>query len=271
MKDAVRRYLREALLKLVSVQRCTFAQQVVTASPVRDADLIVQTWAGIVIYIHLVDEPIKPPKLRRIVEHATNAGISTLFLADRRLLPRPGERVPADRWFVALAALASNWLYTYRLTSAGPALRPVQFISVNRLEVEARDAADMPVAHLRHFRLDVRHRAVKGYWMLADFEPEHDARAHYRRPETGAPPGWTRPPGDGRAAAPPAPDSRLDGYYALLGLAREASRDEVKAAFRRLAFALHPDVSDLPKDEAEARFKALNEAYEQIKSANSWG
>lgn len=269
MKDAIRRHLRDELLKLMSVQRCVFAQPTITANAVKAADVIVQTWAGIVIYIHLVDEPVKPPKLRRIVEHATNAGISTLFLADLRLLPRPGERVPADRWFVALAALAGNWLYTYRLTPRGPALRPVQFTPVSRLEVEARYAGDMPVAHLRHFRLDVRHSAVKGYWMLADFEPEHAARAHYRRPEAAAAAGQTRPPADDDR--PAAPASRLDGCYALLGLAREANRDEVKAAFRRLAFALHPDVSDLPKEEAEARFKALSEAYEQIKAANSWG
>jgi curved DNA-binding protein CbpA len=56
----------------------------------------------------------------------------------------------------------------------------------------------------------------------------------------------------------------------LLGVPVNATREEVRAAFRRQAFALHPDVSDLPKDEAEARFKVLNEAYAYIKLSNRW-
>jgi molecular chaperone DnaJ len=51
---------------------------------------------------------------------------------------------------------------------------------------------------------------------------------------------------------------------------REATRDEVKAAFRRMAFELHPDVSDLPRHVAEERFKMLSEAYEYIKTTRGW-
>ena len=49
-----------------------------------------------------------------------------------------------------------------------------------------------------------------------------------------------------------------------------ATSDEVKAAYRRLARELHPDVSALPKDEAEVRFKMLHEAYTIIKTSNGW-
>ncbi len=49
-------------------------------------------------------------------------------------------------------------------------------------------------------------------------------------------------------------------YYAALGVPRDADADEIKAAFRRQARRLHPDVNrDDP--EAEEKFKALNEAY----------
>lgn len=74
----------------------------------------------------------------------------------------------------------------------------------------------------------------------------------------------------GRPPAPATPPiSRLDRSYQALGVAREASCDEVKAAFRRLARELHPDVSKLPKPEAEARFKTVYEAYKLIKDERS--
>ena len=69
------------------------------------------------------------------------------------------------------------------------------------------------------------------------------------------------------AAPPPPPESELDRSYKQLGLPSGASDEEVKAAFRRLAREYHPDVSDLPKEEAELRFNRLYEAYAFIKSS----
>jgi molecular chaperone DnaJ len=48
-------------------------------------------------------------------------------------------------------------------------------------------------------------------------------------------------------------------YYEVLGVARSASEDELKSAFRRLARQYHPDVSSEP--DAEEKFKEINEAY----------
>ncbi len=48
-------------------------------------------------------------------------------------------------------------------------------------------------------------------------------------------------------------------YYELLGLSQEASNDEIKRAFRRLARQYHPDVNKDPG--AEEKFKEINEAY----------
>ena len=48
-------------------------------------------------------------------------------------------------------------------------------------------------------------------------------------------------------------------YYRTLGVAREASADEVRKAFRKLARKYHPDVSK--EADAEARMKEVNEAY----------
>ena len=48
-------------------------------------------------------------------------------------------------------------------------------------------------------------------------------------------------------------------YYEVLGVSRNASKEELKTAFRRLARQYHPDVSTAP--DAEERFKEINEAY----------
>ena len=52
-------------------------------------------------------------------------------------------------------------------------------------------------------------------------------------------------------------------YYATLGVARDATADEIKKAFRKLARKYHPDVAE-DKSTAEAKFKELNEAYEVL-------
>jgi curved DNA-binding protein len=52
-------------------------------------------------------------------------------------------------------------------------------------------------------------------------------------------------------------------YYQIMGLARDASQDDIKRAYRKLARKYHPDVSK--EADAEARFKELGEAYEVLK------
>jgi len=52
-------------------------------------------------------------------------------------------------------------------------------------------------------------------------------------------------------------------YYKPLGVGRDASQDEIKRAYRKLARKYHPDVSKEP--DAEARFKELGEAYSVLK------
>jgi len=52
-------------------------------------------------------------------------------------------------------------------------------------------------------------------------------------------------------------------YYAVLGLQRDATIDDIKRAYRKLARKYHPDVSKEP--DAEERFKEVGEAYEVLK------
>lgn len=51
-------------------------------------------------------------------------------------------------------------------------------------------------------------------------------------------------------------------YYEILGVSRNATDEEIKRAFRRLAFQYHPDHNKQPG--AEEKFKEINEAYEVL-------
>ena len=70
-----------------------------------------------------------------------------------------------------------------------------------------------------------------------------------------------------RRVARNGPDSgafmQFKDYYAVLGVARDASEDEVKRAFRKLARKHHPDVSQAP--DAAGKMQELNEAYEVLR------
>src|SRR5690606_30718538 len=85
-----------------------------------------------------------------------------------------------------------------------------------------------------------------------------------------APPAWTTrrpwprwrswatacPTGSARAEPP------MSDYYALLEVSRDASADEIKRAYRKLARKYHPDTN--PDPEAAERFKEIAQAYEVL-------
>jgi len=55
----------------------------------------------------------------------------------------------------------------------------------------------------------------------------------------------------------------LRNYYGILGVPRDATHEEIKKAFRKLARQYHPDVNSNDK-QAEEKFKDINEAYDVL-------
>ena len=55
-------------------------------------------------------------------------------------------------------------------------------------------------------------------------------------------------------------------YYEVLGVSRDASKDEIKRAYRKMAKKYHPDVNKAP--DAAEKFKEVNEAYEILSDEN---
>ena len=52
-------------------------------------------------------------------------------------------------------------------------------------------------------------------------------------------------------------------YYEILGVARDATPEQIKKAYRRMAMKVHPDVA--PEPDAAEKFKQINEAYEVLR------
>jgi hypothetical protein len=289
MIEQLKLWLGGTLRELVNVQGSIVNPAPGLIPRILPVDVYVMLWTGVVVNIYFVDEALKPRAIRQLVQQDTSQGIGVLFIIAPELLPQPNEAFVPPDWLMALHALAHERVYSYALEDEGPLLLQVHFERLDATE-HYKTIYGPPVQFqkLNYGRVSLKQRFIKGFWLTATFGMqtfwEQDARSSYTprpRAQYQATSGWTysgpdaAPSSNSKSAssAPPPPKrplSRLDLSYEILGLTANASDEEVKIAFRRRVFNVHPDVSALPKSIAEEQFHALAQAYETIKAARGW-
>lgn len=228
------------------------------------ADLVVYTWMGAVLYVYLLEKEPRVRELRGILRENSRTGIGTLFMVKLALLPPAGKGIAMSDWQDGLRGLSDSWIYGY-----SPEQDIVQVHFQPTPIAEQFDCLHLPNFVIEH--VSVRRREVnsslKGDWFLGDIaSPAFKRRINYERIHQRFHYTTRTAPRE----VSPAPVDTLLRYYEMLGLERNASEKEVKSAFRRLAMNIHPDVSSLPRAEAERRIKELIEAYEFIKEYHGW-
>lgn len=287
MKDIVRNWLVKKIGQIASVRGSAVN---------RDGVIVAVTWSATLIHIYLLSEIIKPRGLKKILQENSRVGVSSLFIIDSALAPQDGVKADPGEGLMALHTLFKDRLYTYRIDEKGqPAIGQVHFKSFGRTnEYEVWYGPDVEIAHLPAYRTWIRQpNAMKGDWLTANLgsesfwrQPDYSAgrQASRQQARTTRSYSWSKTTNgagklDSEEEAPragtsppytPPRNSKLERSYAELGLTGVATSEEVKSAFRNLARTLHPDVSELPKEEAERKFKAMSEAYTFIKLTKGW-
>lgn len=276
MTITFRKWLAQRLTQIDSVQKCT-------GGP--DSDLVIHSWRGVLIHVHILDAVVKTRQLKKWVQEATRIGNGTLFIVNRALMPPDGERLLPPEWLLAIHSLTDEKIYAYSEDDKGAQVIQVHFkLNNTGEERDVWHGAPIPLQQLPFFRHSVKMNAVKGEWLIANFGSDpfwrssdyRTARAaafdaQRRSQRAGSYQGYQFGYGGsmGAEVIPEAPRTRLDRSYATLGIPSTASCDEIKTAFRRLALEVHPDVTRLPQEEALHRFREIIDAYNNIREHRS--
>lgn len=272
MSELFKNWLREQLIGLVGVQQAVVNPPAEVVSRAYPVDIRALLWTGVIVNIYVLEDVPKPRTIRQILQHDTGQGIGTLFVLAPHLAPAPGAQFVPAEWMLNIHALSHERFYAYPPDNREMALLQIHLERIDATErYEAIYGPQLVLDRLHYGRITIRQRAIKGYWLAAHFGPgsfwQQERRKFYVPPPRAQ-------ATNGRTPPPASPSGRvqtaLERSYAVLGVQLNATQEEVKTAFRRQVFNVHPDVSALPKLVAEEKFRMLAEAYEYIKAERGW-
>ncbi len=270
MSEQLKNWLRDNLVGLVGVQQAVVNPPAEVISRAYPVDIRALLWTGVIVNIYVLEEAIKPRTIRQILQHDTNQGIGSMFIIAPHLAPAPGAQFIPPEWMLNIQALHHERLYAYPPENREMAIMHIHLERVDATErYEAIYGPQLILDRLHYGRITIKQRAIKGYWLTAHFGPapfwQQERRKFYvPPPRSQSTNGSVPPPSPGR------PKTELERSYEILGVRLNATQEEIKTAFRRQVFNVHPDVSALPKIIAEEKFRMLAEAYETIKAERGW-
>lgn len=235
----------------------------------REPDLLIQTWMGARLFVYLVLTPPKIRDIRNVLRHNSRGSTGSLYVVHTDILPEDGSTGHLQDWQDALQRLNGGWIYSLSVSDG--------HLNVGQVHVSSTvQPGEYYCWHLNDFEIQtvtVKRRdidsVVKGTWYVGDIaSPEFKRRVnyervnrryHYRTQYRSTPDQTQKIMPDDLAAA-----------YQVLQVERTASEHDVKRAFRRRAMSVHPDVSALPRFEAERQMRALIQAYDLVKTYHGW-
>jgi len=255
--EALGEWLAQQFRALSSVRRCRIQPHWQQLQPSEYPPLLaVDTWMQATLFVYPQRHPPTVRELRRLLNHNTRAGVGTVVLLHRGNFPeQPTMKIPS--WLLALHSLSHERLFTFEESAPSFTLDRLHLIAhgpagVSRLLWRC----DVTFQRLAVIERVIRHGPLRGRWLSAELDCENQKEDYAAA-----------------ARARRAPQHRLDPFtresFSLLGLSASASDSEIRQAFRRLARETHPDVSDLPHAEAEARFRRIQVAYQHILNQQS--
>ncbi len=271
MNPTLREWLCQQLRPLDEVRFCVPPPVVTNHARPGSQVLRIGLWTGVFIHVHSLTAEPTARQLRRTLQDDDDASCASLFIMAAALAPRPDQPFAPPDWMLALHSLGHERIYVGYVRDRIPGLQPLHLEPLDGgLRHALRCGPALLPRRLHVGRVSIRHRSVRGFWNLAHFgaapfwqKATQERFANARRFDESPGQEATRGPSD------PGQDS-LARSFALLGLEPGAARDQVQEAWRREAFNLHPDVSMLPTEVAEERFRALSEALEHIRIARGW-
>lgn len=271
MLDTIAQWMRTEFKNVQDVRGASTEADPSVIYKAHQADLVVSTWMGARLYIYLFHEQPKLRDIKNLLKDNSRHGIGTLFFVRHDLLPSNDTIVKLLDWQEALMSLNGEFIYSYVIGETSLSLAQVHF-------TPAPTKDEFRCWHLPNFTIEnvsVRMREVennvRGTWHIGDIaSPSYKRKMNYERAQQRFHyrTKYTQEPAHG--ARKYTPDDELGKCYAIMGVERTANEREVKSAFRRLALQVHPDVSALPVQEADRRFRELSDAYETIKAHHGW-
>lgn len=277
MTDATARWIRATFAVVPDVSRASIDPDPSVIYKTHHADVVISTWMGARLYVYLIKKAPKVRELKSILRDNSRSSIGTLFLVDRDLLPIDDSHVKMQDWWDALASLNNDYFYTYFLADNEIHITQAHFTAVSgKDDYRVWYLPEFSVEKVTVRRREITHGNVRGRWHLGDIaSPDYkrrmgdervNQRFHYRTKYTQEIPNSNKDNLNTDALR----NIKLKKYYKMIGVNKGASEKEIKTAFRQMAMKVHPDVSALPRQEADKRIKQLNEAYEYIKSYHGW-